>query len=78
MHTLGKDSWRSPRKIDAAMAACLAWEARNDAIAAGAVYMGDPPPPPKEPEPTRWEPDKALPGHLIVSPVAVGPLGEMS
>jgi hypothetical protein len=32
MHTLGKDSWRSPRKIDGAMAAVLAWEARGDAL----------------------------------------------
>lgn len=32
-----KDSPDSPRKIDAAMAAILAWEARTDAVAAGAL-----------------------------------------
>lgn len=32
-----KDSPKSPRKIDAAMAACLSWEARGDAIRAGAL-----------------------------------------
>jgi phage terminase large subunit-like protein len=30
-----KDSQKSPRKIDVAMAAVLAWEARGDAIRAG-------------------------------------------
>lgn len=34
--TIRKDGRDSPRKIDAAMAACLSWEARSDAIAAGA------------------------------------------
>jgi hypothetical protein len=37
MHTLAKDRHDSPRKIDAAMAAVLSWEARGDAIAAGAT-----------------------------------------
>jgi hypothetical protein len=36
MHTISKDRPDSPRKIDAAMAAVLSWEARGDAIAAGA------------------------------------------
>lgn len=36
MHTLAKDRPDSPRKIDAAMAAVLSWEARGDAIAADA------------------------------------------
>ena len=36
MHTFSKDRPDSPRKIDAAMAAVLSWEARSDAIAAGA------------------------------------------
>lgn len=35
MWTIGKDAPMSPRKIDAAMAGCLSWEARGDAIAAG-------------------------------------------
>jgi hypothetical protein len=36
MHTLAKDRPDSPRKIDAAMAGVLSWEARGDALAAGA------------------------------------------
>lgn len=32
-----KDGRHSPRKIDAAMAAVLSWEARADAVAAGAL-----------------------------------------
>ncbi|MFE7609238.1 terminase [Streptomyces celluloflavus] len=35
MWTIHKDRHDSPRKIDAAMAGCLSWEARRDAIAAG-------------------------------------------
>jgi hypothetical protein len=37
MHTLAKEYKDSPRKIDAAMAAVLSWEARGDAIASGAA-----------------------------------------
>ena len=36
MWTLRKDRKDSLFKIDAAMACCLSWEARNDAIRAGA------------------------------------------
>ncbi len=36
MHSIGKDKADSPRKMDGAMAAVLSWEARGDAIAAGA------------------------------------------
>lgn len=36
MHTISKDRPDSPRKIDAAMAAVISWEARGDAIADGA------------------------------------------
>jgi hypothetical protein len=35
--TIRKDAPDSPLKIDAAMAAVLSWEARGDAIAAGAT-----------------------------------------
>lgn len=35
--TIGKDGPKSPNKIDIAMAACLSWEARGDAIAAGVL-----------------------------------------
>jgi hypothetical protein len=37
MFTLSKDRPDSPRKIDAAMAAVLSWEARGDCVAAGAT-----------------------------------------
>jgi hypothetical protein len=37
MHSLQKDRPNSRRKIDAAIAAVLSWEARSDAIAAGAT-----------------------------------------
>lgn len=37
MHSLQKDRPNSRRKIDAAMAAVLSWEARSDAVAAGAA-----------------------------------------
>jgi hypothetical protein len=35
--TIRKDAAKSPRKIDGAMAACLSWEARGDAIADGVL-----------------------------------------
>jgi len=38
---IGKSSSSSERKIDAAMAACLAWEARGDAIRSGASGSDD-------------------------------------
>lgn len=41
LHTLAKDRRGSPRKIDAAMAAVLSWEARGDAIASGAEGAGE-------------------------------------
>ena len=37
MWTVSKASPGSPLKIDAAVAGCISWEARGDAIAAGAV-----------------------------------------
>lgn len=37
MHTIAKDGKNSPRKIDAAIAGALSWEARGDAIADGAT-----------------------------------------
>lgn len=37
MWVLRKDRPGSPRKIDLAMAGCLSWEARGDAVAAGAL-----------------------------------------
>jgi hypothetical protein len=60
MHTLTKDSIASPRKIDAAMAAVLSWEARSDCIAMGAVDFSPaiPAPPPARP-PDEYAPDHA-------------------
>jgi hypothetical protein len=37
MWLIAKDRPDSPRKIDLAMAGCLSWEARGDAVAAGAL-----------------------------------------
>ena len=34
---ISKDRADSPRKIDLAMVGCLSWEARGDAVAAGAL-----------------------------------------
>lgn len=42
MHTMSKDSPRSRRKMDGAWAGCLSWEARGDAIAAGATAVQGP------------------------------------
>lgn len=39
MWTIGKPARQSPYKIDAAMAGCLAWEARRDAVASGATHQ---------------------------------------
>jgi hypothetical protein len=41
MWTISKDRVDSPRKIDAAMAAVLSWEARGDAISSGATTKQD-------------------------------------
>lgn len=78
MHTLTKDSFGSPRKIDGAMAAVLAWEARSDCIAAGGVWMGEDPPPPEPAKPERWTPGEAPDMGAFVPSVAVGPMGGMS
>lgn len=60
MHTLAKPAFRSPLKIDGAMAAVLAWEARGDAIAAGAVFMGEPAAEPeRDVRPKQWVPGEA-------------------
>jgi hypothetical protein len=42
MHSICKDRPNSPRKIDAAMAGVLSWEARGDAIADGATASLEP------------------------------------
>jgi hypothetical protein len=63
MHTLSKDSVRSLRKIDAAMAAVLSWKARSDAIELGIVRLDGDPQVPVEPEPAQavWRPGDDVP-----------------
>lgn len=75
--TLSKVTVEGKDKIDAAMAAVLAWEARSDAMAAGAVWMGE------DTAEEAAEPDVWRPGHAPsmenYRPAApVGPLGAMS
>jgi hypothetical protein len=77
MHTLSKDSVGSPRKIDAAMAAILSWEARRDCIAAGA-HLGADPAPEREPEPRVWTPGTAPAAELLVPSAESGPMGFLS
>jgi hypothetical protein len=60
MHTIGKDGIGSPRKMDGAAAAVLAWEARGDCISAGA-YIGDDIAADDKPKVKPWEPGMALP-----------------
>jgi phage terminase large subunit-like protein len=79
MHTLSKDSVRSPRKIDAAMAAVVSWKARSDAVELGVVSL-DPEArdPLTEPEKSRWVPGTAPAlGALTGAGVEVGPMGGM-
>jgi hypothetical protein len=78
MHTLAKPAQHSPLKVDGAMGFVLVWEVRGDAIADGALWMGERPTEPQEAKPLRWEPGTALPAHRIVSPVTVGPMGDLS
>jgi hypothetical protein len=78
MHTLSKDSIRSPRKIDAAMAAVLSWKARGDCIEAGVVWMGENTAPEPDPEPERWVPGRALPAEALTGVGSYGPMGPMS
>jgi hypothetical protein len=56
MHTLSKDASRSPRKIDAAMAAVVSWKACSDAREAGIVRLDGDPVPDPEPDtrPKQW------------------------
>lgn len=72
MHTLSKDSVRSPRKIDAAMAALVSWKARSDAVELGVVPLEKPKTEPVADEPVRprWSPGEApavneLPGEQV-------------
>lgn len=77
MHTLSKDSIGSPRKIDAAMAAVLSWEARSDCIAMGAVDLGPQQAPELAPRPPdRYRPDHA-PGALALAMAGAPDAGPM-
>jgi hypothetical protein len=78
MHTLAKPAHHSPLKIDGAMAAVLAWEARGDAIAARVVSTVEAQPLPPEPQPERWQPGTALPATALMVPAESGPMGEFS
>jgi hypothetical protein len=77
MHTLSKDSIRSPRKIDAAMAAVLSWKARGDALEAGIVRLdGDPVMPPEpEPKPRSWDGGVPALGQLSGDALPAGFMG---
>lgn len=62
MHTLAKDSARSPRKMDAAMAAVLSWKATTDARELGVVRLDPSDAVPVEPErPEPWRPGGVVP-----------------
>jgi len=75
MHTICKDSIASPRKIDAAMAAVLSWEARNDCIAIGAVDLEPPPPLQPTPRVDVYQPDHAPAAPALVAMGSeVGPM----
>jgi hypothetical protein len=76
--TLAKVSIESREKIDAAMAAVLSWEARGDAIEAGAVWMGDESQPPEPPKPKPWAPGRALDTRVLQPASPVGPMGALS
>jgi hypothetical protein len=78
MHTLAKPAHHSPLKIDGAMAAVLAWEARGDAIAARVISTVEQQPIPEPPQPQRWEPGTALPASALTVPVESGPMGALS
>jgi hypothetical protein len=77
MHTLSKDSIRSPRKIDAAMAAVLSWKARGDALEAGIVRLdGDPVMPPEpEPKPRSWDGGVPALGQMTGDALPAGFMG---
>lgn len=79
MHTLSKDGVKSPRKIDGAMAAVLAWEARADCIKAGGVSFAEPLPERELPREESWVPGRAPGlGGLVGGGVVSGPLGSLS
>lgn len=79
MHTLSKDGIKSPRKIDAAMAAVLAWKARTDCIASGAVSLDEPVTAATAPARKAWTPGTAAPAVLLVgAPGESGPMGDMA
>ena len=77
MHTLAKDHLKSPRKIDAAMAAVLSWEARYNAMKDGAVSLLTRPEPVKPKPPDVYRADHA-PAMPALVPDGHGGPDEMS
>jgi phage terminase large subunit-like protein len=78
MHTLAKPAQHSPLKVDGAMAAVLAWEARGDAIAHGVISTVEHKPIPEPGRPQQWVPDTALPAAALAVPGESGPFGSLS
>lgn len=78
MWTLSKDAIGSRRKIDAAMAAVLSWEARSDAIAAG-VSLADfaKPEPASKPDVYRADHAPNLTRPFAGAGAGAGPMGDM-
>lgn len=66
MHTLAKDHLKSPRKIDAAMAGVLSWEARYNAMQEGAVSLRPKPEQEKPKEPDTYRADHAPAMNTLV------------
>lgn len=77
MHTLSKDAVRSPRKIDAAMAAVLSWQARGDALEKRVVSLDGPPREQPQPEPRRPRWDGATAPAIGSTPGEQMPAGFM-
>lgn len=77
MHTLSKPAQKSRQKIDGAMAAVLAYEARLLAIEAG-VWIGDDAEPARPVERPRWQSGVAPDLALIGGPRQDGPMGPLS
>lgn len=78
MHTLSKDSVQSPRKIDAAMAGLLSWEARGDCIKSGGVSFNQEQPPDVPVEPPKFGMNFAPPASSLVGAPGYSPNGNMS
>jgi hypothetical protein len=74
MHTICKDAVNSPRKIDGAMGCILAWEARGDCMAMGAVSLDSVQAARQDPPPKGYAPGYAPPAEHLVSASGAGPM----